>query len=869
MRDKKEESMRKELIVGIVWYLAAGVISPIVRPVSALAADNNWIAGSGLWDTGSNWSLAVMPDTDDRALITPAGSGDIVIQYQNSSNPVLQLFRLDALGTGTLELRQSQDTLTVFDGQIGYSAGAGIYGTGTYTQSGGSLIVQNRLTLGYSGNSTGRSLGTYNLGGTGDLQVKQVELGLYGEGRLNQTGGTSTIASLFLGAYETGTGRYALSGGKLSVSNIFGVGGGYQGTGLFLQDGGENSAKSLYIGYGNESSGSYELNNGELISQNTYVGHNGTGTFTQRGGTHTVSNSLNVRSNSSYELSGGTLDVKNENIFNSFVHKDGEHSVSGTMYLGPASGNFGTYDFQNGILNTTTELLRNGKFNQSAGEHTVGSLVVGYDGFGEYTLSGGTLTHTEATEVIGYRSTGVFNQTGGTHTVNTLKIGDSNAPSQGSGTYNFDAGILDVKNIILGYAGGIGTFNQNGNTSLDIDSLDLGTYGWGSGQGNYNLTGGTLSAIDEKIGVYERGIFTQSGGTNTISNNLYIGQFTSNDPSQYAGKGDYFLENGNLAVRGNEFIGYHGEFGGFQQKNGSHAVSGSLYVGYGAGTLGMFDMIGGELNAQDLRIAYMGRGQFEQRGGMVTVFNLITIGTAGTGNTMGLYNLINGKVEAENLAIEKRGSFTQYGGENAVNQHLTINGSYTLLGGTLTAASAINNGVFDHSGGTADIGRMDNLGYLSGTGAWTGDIFNSGWMAPGSSPGFFEIDGDFISQGGRSTLLIDLGGTTKGIDYDVLRVTGAVTLSGALRVQWWDGFTASSGDEFDIFDWIDPQGIFTSIDLPFLDQGLFWDTGNLYSDGTLRVYGQSPAVPVPASIILFATGLAATAGLRVRSRVRS
>ena len=67
---------------------------------------------------------------------------------------------------------------------------------------------------------------------------------------------------------------------------------GYNGTGTFTQSGGTNTIsatlRGLYLGYNPGSSGSYTLSGGSLSSEYEFVGYYGTGNFTQSGGTNTI-----------------------------------------------------------------------------------------------------------------------------------------------------------------------------------------------------------------------------------------------------------------------------------------------------------------------------------------------------------------------------------------------------------------------------------------------------------------------------------------------------------------------------------------------------------------------------------------------------
>ena len=169
-----------------------------------------------------------------------------------------------------------------------------------------------------------------------------------------------------------------------------------------------------------------------------------------------------------------------------------------------------------------------GTLNQTGGNLTVpGILFLGYDSgsSGIYNLSGGTLS--AGFGFVGYRGVGVFNQSGGINRISyNLQLGFS---AGSSGTYNLSGGSLFTSTLYVGKDGS-GIFNQSGgSTTIEKLSSVSGLYlGYYSGRsGTYNLSGGSLSAPAGTIGVLVGGvgIFNQSGGTNTIFNELIVGRF--------------------------------------------------------------------------------------------------------------------------------------------------------------------------------------------------------------------------------------------------------------------------------------------------------------------------------------------------------
>ncbi len=76
--------------------------------------------------------------------------------------------------------------------------------------------------------------------------------------------------------------------------------------------------EDLILGYSSGSSGTYDLRDGSLSAGRQTIGNSGTGSFTQRGGSNTISDGLTLGSSSdgsgSYALIDGSLSAESQTI---------------------------------------------------------------------------------------------------------------------------------------------------------------------------------------------------------------------------------------------------------------------------------------------------------------------------------------------------------------------------------------------------------------------------------------------------------------------------------------------------------------------------------------------------------------------------
>jgi hypothetical protein len=157
-------------------------------------------------------------------------------------------------------------------------------------------------------------------------------------------------------------------------------------------------------------------------------------------------------------------------------------------------------------------------------------------------------------------------------------------------------------------------------------------------------------------------------------------------------------------------------------------------------------------------------------------------------------------------------------------------------------------------------GLVNGAGDIAGGGT---SVFNGGF-SPGNSPGLVTIAGDAIF-GNTNTLQIEIAGLAPGTGYDVVDVSDDAFLDGTLDVDFLSGFSPTAGDSFDVLFAQILHGTFASTLLPALGPGLAWDVQYLLdAGGTDTVRLSVSAVPVPAAVWMFVSGLATLGWLRRR-----
>ncbi|MCX5890989.1 MAG: hypothetical protein NTY36_16320 [Deltaproteobacteria bacterium] len=375
-----------------------------------------------------------------------------------------------------------------------------------------------------------------------------------------------------------------------------------------------------------------------------------------------------------------------------------------------------------------------------------------------------------------------------------------------------------------------GNLNQSGFTNTLTGNLYLG-YSAGS-SGAYNLSGGSLSASNEVIGLTGSGVFTQSNGDNTMIGNLQLGY----DPG---GSGTYNLSGGSLST-GVEFIGFSGQ-GVFNQSGGTASVNSYTYLGFSPGSSGVYNLSGGSLSQVRQYVGLYGSGIFNQTGGsntvqLIDIYSGLYLGY--WGDARGAYNLSNGSLTApfEIVGVFGTGVFNQSNGVNKINGDLSLgdgrnsSGTYNLSGGDLSVENEVigasGNGTFIQTGGTHTI---------------TGDLVLA--ASPGSR-GTLALLGGGISVGGNyiqtaaGTLAV---GLSSSANFPKIEVGGTASLNGAFIPVLQGGYLPLGNQLFHgvISAAQGISGTFGTMGNQFITPTLYWQplyTPNTFDLLVLRSY---------------------------------
>ncbi len=139
-------------------------------------------------------------------------------------------------------------------------------------------------------------------------------------------------------------------------------------------------------------------------------------------------------------------------------------------------------------------------------------------------------------------------------------------------------------------------------------------------------------------------------------------------------------------------------------------------------------------------------------------------------------------------------------------------------------------------------------------------------------------DPNGVTLESSATLTVEIGGATACTGYGQYANAQTLTLNQpSLQVVLTNGFAPSPGQRFKILSWGKLSGTFKDLNLPSLTTGLRWDTGALYTTGTITAIpstapaisftsGANQSVTLPASPVPLAFTLSGTGTLTVTAQ---
>jgi len=312
--------------------------------------------------------------------------------------------------------------------------------------------------------------------------------------------------------------------------------------------------------------------------------------------------------------------------------------------------------------------------------------------------------------------------------------------------------------------------------SLDLDSVTVGETGLSGASSLYLETGQPISI--DTLNVVKGSIYGSDAFTINSS-------FTWNDGGFYSGGA--ITNNGDATVLYTSGVRYYYRdivnAGTFTFQVGGIAPSNADFTNLPAATI-------------DIRTT---GGAFSLSTNSTVYNEGLLIKTDGDGvSAIQCHFRNSGVVEVQIGTLEFYGSYSL--------THVQTDGQTILNGGDINVTSP---GVYEIQGGE-----------LTGAGTVTGEVDNSGGtVRPGLSAGTIFVDGDY-SQGASAKLAIEIGGTTQGVDFDSLEVSGTATLAGELTVELIGGYVPVAGEAFEVLTGGSLSGTFDTVTLPGLPSDL-------------------------------------------------
>ncbi len=558
-------------------------------------------------------------------------------------------------------------------------------------------------------------------------------------------------------------------------------------------DGGDQH-RLLFVVAGNVTLLNFNLENGLAEGGDAGSGSGGGGGGLGAGGALFVNSGANV-----------TLNNVN---FDSNEAEGGNGGNGGTANGGGGGGGFGA----------------NGGSGANGGGGGGGLFGNGSNGSNGGGAGGGITGNGGAAANGGAGGGGILN---GGNAGNAGGNGSSGASGGAMGTTSFtpapagDGG--DGQSPLLGGGGGGGLGGANFDTGDGGDGGDGGNGGIGGGGGGGGSDGFGSGFNTTSGGAGGNGGLFGGGGGGGVGD---TGNPAGGNGGDFGGGGGASLGDFSQGDGGD------GGFGGGGGGSTSSSVPGGT-GGFGAGN-------GGTNNVGGSGGSGYGGAVFVRQGGTLTIINSevannsVTAGAGGAGGTggttagAGMY--VHTGVTA-NVEITGTNSVT-YADQISGAGGLQKTGTGTLiLSGTnnYTGTTAANAGDLIINGSVTSEVTSDNSGIVGGTGT-IGSLINNNWVAPGNSIGTLNVTNGYTqSNAGTIAVEINDGGNVAGTNNDLLAVTGAADLAGAVAVYAAPG-TYTGGTQYTFLTAGSITGTFDSIsdDLAFFTAQLGYTSTSAY-----------------------------------------
>lgn len=794
-------------------------------------------------------------------------------------------------GRGRLEVKGG--LVTNVNANVGFNAG----GTGLALVQSGTWATSDFLVVGKSG--TGQLFVTgglatsrvgvlgYESGGLGTATVSFgtwanssfLSVGYIGDGALNVTGGRVTTPNAYLGD-GSGVGIATVSSGTWDTSAGLFVG--YFGTGTLSMTGGRVTNTNASIGTYAGSNGSAAVSGGTWASSGDLaVGPSGTGTLTMTGGLVSVAGTLSKGADGTINLNpGGTLQIGTGGSSGVLLGGTGGLTNNGTLIFNRFDAS--TYS---GIISGTGVIMKQGAGTLTLSGVSISPSAVVMDR--SLTVQAGTLEilgSGTGSLYVGNSGTGTLSVSGGTITNATCYLG---AESSSVGAATISSGTwTNSENLVVGRSG-IGTLTITGGLVTVGGTLSNGPYGTidlrpgGAIQIGMGSTTGVLdvsSLVNNGTLTFNRAdaitISTASAvsGTGTIQNagigsTTLIGQTYTNGLAATAGRlivgstasVNGFSTTGSLAAASGATLELKSK--GLAYVNGLSTLTGGtiraangISLGAGANVLGAGVISG--------RVAAVPGSRVEASGGRLTLGDAASY--SGIYSDGELYTNAN-EVELLDRNLAVLGSLTQLGASSSGGTLRAANGMLleqgkNLVGRGTVYGNFVNQGDVYGDGSTTGQKIVFAAGStVSGIGSFENVVFD-GTYSPGNSPAITSLNnGEFSAA---SSLVIELGGTLPGTQYDRVADSGSLALlGGTLDVVLYNGFVPSYGDSFEVLQYGQLSGDFGTVNYPALSGGLSWERTTSATAMSITV------VPEPSTYALSALATAGLASL-MRWRMR-